>query len=103
MITPLIGYLVLLIPLNPSELKIGIAVMCCAPTVLASSAILADQVCFFDGLIISVVVVFLWLSYCPYRLISSVFSFVLFRFHYCLIAVVLKLNWTLRVFSLNFF
>lgn len=47
MITPLIGYLVLLIPLNPSELKIGIAVMCCAPTVLASSAILADQVWLF--------------------------------------------------------
>ena len=42
--TPVVGYLVLLIPLQPSELKIGIAVMCAAPTVLASSAILADQV-----------------------------------------------------------
>ena len=46
--TPLIGYLVLLLPIDPAELKIGIAVMCCAPTVLASSAILADQVHFVE-------------------------------------------------------
>ena len=38
------GYAVLLIPIKPTELMIGIAVMCCVPTVLASSAILADQV-----------------------------------------------------------
>ncbi|KNB44142.1 putative sodium metabolite cotransporter chloroplastic [Blastocystis sp. subtype 4] len=42
-VTPVAGYFVLKIPLEPEELKIGIAVMCCAPTVLASSAILADQ------------------------------------------------------------
>lgn len=44
--TPLVGYLVLLLPLEPSELKIGIAIMCSVPTVLASSAVLADQVRF---------------------------------------------------------
>lgn len=38
------GYLVLLIPLKTREMTVGIAVMCCCPTVLASAAILADQV-----------------------------------------------------------
>ena len=44
LIYPFFGYLVLLIPVQPRELMIGIASMCCSPTVLASSAILADQV-----------------------------------------------------------
>ena len=41
---PFVGYLVLLIPVTPRELVIGLSVMCCSPTVLASSAILAEQV-----------------------------------------------------------
>lgn len=62
LVTPIIGFFVLKVPLEPDELKIGIAVMCCAPTVLASSAILADQVCvFLLDLDISVVVVLLLL------------------------------------------
>ena len=44
LVYPFFGYLVLLIPVTPRELMIGIASMCCSPTVLASSAILADQV-----------------------------------------------------------
>ncbi|KAK8796848.1 hypothetical protein WA538_000076 [Blastocystis sp. DL] len=42
-VTPFIGYFVLKVPLHPTELTIGIAIMCCAPTVLASAAILAEQ------------------------------------------------------------
>ena len=44
LVTPLAGYVVLLIPLSTKEMTVGIAVMCCCPTVLASAAILADQV-----------------------------------------------------------
>ncbi|KAM7457494.1 hypothetical protein BLSTO_01751 [Blastocystis sp. subtype 1] len=43
LVTPFMGYLVLLIPLKTREMTVGIAVMCCCPTVLASAAILADQ------------------------------------------------------------
>ena len=42
-VTPFIGYFVLKVPLHPTELTIGIAIMSCAPTVLASAAILAEQ------------------------------------------------------------
>ena len=44
LVTPFMGYLVLLIPLKTRDMTVGIAVMCCCPPVLASAAILADQV-----------------------------------------------------------
>ena len=69
-VTPVAGYFVLKIPLEPEELKIGIAVMCCAPTVLASSAILADQVVLSLCVNSSVEVVSLLLYCCQWELIS---------------------------------
>lgn len=44
LVTPFAGFAVLAIPISTKEMTIGIAVMCCCPTVLASAAILADQV-----------------------------------------------------------
>lgn len=44
LITPFTGFIVLKIPLKTKELTVGTAIMCCCPTVLASAAILADQV-----------------------------------------------------------
>lgn len=46
LITPFTGFIVLKIPIKTKELTVGTAVMCCCPTVLASAAILADQVLF---------------------------------------------------------
>ena len=43
-VTPFAGYIVLQVPIHTKELTVGTAVMCCCPTVLASAAILADQV-----------------------------------------------------------
>ena len=45
-LTPFAGYIVLKIPIKTKELTVGTAIMCCCPTVLASAAILADQVQF---------------------------------------------------------
>ena len=46
-ITPMAGFLVMEIPFQPKEFRVGLSLFCCVPTTLTSGVTLASQVRIF--------------------------------------------------------